>query len=132
MAATAIPSAAPSSITETTDRRERLGLAITVRVILVRRPGRDVQPAPDDERREEVGRRLDRVGDQGVGMPHDPGHELDRDEQQIHDQPRQGGTLTSRDGDRSRFLRPGFAHCWVHGHISSRGPRSATTAGQRS
>jgi hypothetical protein len=62
---------------------ERLGLAVAVGVVGVGRRGGDGEAAPDDQRGDDVGRRLDRVGDEGVRVAEDAGGELDAGEQRV-------------------------------------------------
>src|SRR4051794_26657237 len=65
-------------------------------------------------------------------MPHDPGHELDRNEHQVHDQPDQRGTLASFCGARPGLITSVHAHFSVQGDIPQWGRGSVTTAGQNS
>ena len=51
--------------------RQGLGLAVTIGVRLVGRSAGDAESAPHDERRKDVGRRFDGVGDQGIGVAED-------------------------------------------------------------
>ncbi len=61
-------------------RGDRVGLAVSVGIVLVGRLAGDFEPAPDDERRKDVGRRFDGVGDEGVRIAQETGHEFDRDQ----------------------------------------------------
>jgi hypothetical protein len=71
-------------------RRERLGLPVAVGVTLVRGMGGDAKPAPDDERGEDVGRGLDGVGDQGVGVAEDPRQQFADDQAGVDQEARLG------------------------------------------
>ena len=54
----------------------RLGLAVAVGMVFVRRRRRHDQSAPDDERTENVGEGFDGIGDERVRMAEDAGGEF--------------------------------------------------------
>ena len=64
---------------------ERLRLAMTERMVAIRWLGGNLESAPDDERPEDVRRRLDRVGDQGIRVSQDSRDELHRGESRVDD-----------------------------------------------
>lgn len=61
-------------------RGSYFGLAVPERMILVGGDGRHMQPAPGDERAEDVRHRLHGVGYQRAGIADQSGHELDAGE----------------------------------------------------
>jgi hypothetical protein len=65
------------SMIATAPQREIL-LSVAERIILVGIPARDTQPAPHNKRRKNVGRGLDRVGNQRVCVSRNSGHKLGR------------------------------------------------------
>ena len=65
---------------------DRLCLAVPVRMVLIRRPRGDAQTHPDYEGRENVGGRLDRVGNERVGVADDSRDEFDKHEHRVRQQ----------------------------------------------
>jgi len=65
-------------------RRERFRLAMPVRVIFVGRLSRHHQPAPDDNRTEDVGQGFDRVRDQSMRMTQNAGRQFAAGQNRIY------------------------------------------------
>ena len=55
---------------------ERLGLSVAERKFLIGLTGGDTKASPDNGGGEDIGRRFDRVRDEGIGISQDPGDEL--------------------------------------------------------
>ena len=72
-------------------RRERFGLAVAVRMVLVRRFRRHDDAAPDDDGTENVRERFAGVGHERVGMPEDARNQFCRRKKDIHRQSGEGG-----------------------------------------
>ena len=83
----AIQIAAAKSITAPNARRERLGLAVAIRMFLVRRRGGDDDAAPDDQRIENVRKRFRRVRDERVRMAEDSREKFCRAQNDVHRDP---------------------------------------------
>src|SRR5262249_11517602 len=62
------------------ERREVLGLPVAVGVAGVGRPARDADRVERQQRRDEVGPRMGRLGEQAEAVRREPGDELDRDQ----------------------------------------------------
>ena len=104
------------------DPRQRLRLAIAIRMPLVGRGDGHPQPPPDDQRRDDVAGRLHPVGDQGIGIAEHPGEDFERRQGSVHrhaDQ-RHGGERR-----RCRFF--------IGGHRTAQGepPRIPTAVDKR-
>ena len=85
------------------DGGQRLGFAVAVRMLFVRRLCGDFQAKPDGERAEDIERGLDAVGDERVAMAEDARDDFDEREEEIYghadqSQPRDGAVAASAAG----------------------------------
>ncbi len=71
--------------------RDRVRLAMPVGMILIRRLDGQPQPVVDDRRTDDIQERFDSVGQQGKGMPNQPGQAFDQRQRQVDDDAEQGG-----------------------------------------
>ena len=75
-------------------RGDRLRFPVAVGMVLVRRLGGELEPAPDHERAADVEHRLHPVRDQRIGVPEHPGGDLDQRQRRIDEHPLEGKPLT--------------------------------------
>ena len=73
-------------------RRQGFGPAVTIRIVVIGGTRSDPESAPYDQRREDIGGRLDGVRDQGVGVPCDSRQEFADHQRNVDKQPDQGGS----------------------------------------
>jgi hypothetical protein len=66
----------------------RLGLAVSPWMFIVGVQCREPQPAPDNQRTDDVGQRFDGVGEQGKRVAEDSGHSLPDREPRVDEDPR--------------------------------------------
>ena len=88
---------------------QQTGIPFLMRMIFIRRQRRHVQAAPDDERRENIGRRFDRIGDQRVRISQHASDELRNHERRIHEQT---GLRCPNTGFDDAHWLPAAWKCW--------------------